>query len=252
MRSDTRGVSEVLGYILVLSIVLASITVVSTVGLGQIEEIRDVEQMNNAEAAFDLLATNLEDISQRGAPSRSTEMQLATGELALPSPISIRFKGLDGGTVAFNESYSIRPIEYRGTGSDRTVVYAGGAIFRTNGDSGTTVKSPSIIAADDRLSVPIIHTRAPNRVSTSGGTARLRATHSQTVLLESDTTDTYERVFMNVTSPRARHWNETLSAYDEFSCSLDESGPVDQAECHADDPALLNIVLVQIDVEISD
>lgn len=251
MISDTRGVSEVLGYILVFSLVLASIAIVSTVGLGQIQEVRDVEQMNNAEAAFDLLATNVEDITRRGAPSRSTEMQLATGQLAITEPIDVRFKGVTHSDVtAFNESYSVRPIRYRGTGSDRAVVYAGGAIFRTNGDSGTTVRNPSILASDDQLTVPLVHMRAPARESRGGGTARVRASHSQSVMLAADTKSTYRTVHMNVTSPRASLWHDTLEEYEEFECTLDESGPVDRAACHVDDPDRVQIALVQIDVAI--
>ena len=252
MISDTRGVSEVLGYILIFSLVLASITIVSTVGLGQIQEVRDVEQMNNAEAAFDLLATNFEDLTRRGAPSRSTEMQLATGQLEITDSIDVRFEGItESGTTAFNESYDVRPLLYRGTANDRAVVYSSGAIFRTYAGSGTTVRSPAIVASDDRVSISLVHTRAASRESRGGGTARLRATHAQTVMLALDTEGTYDRVHMNVTSPRAHLWADTLSEYEEFTCSLDESGTVDRAACHVDDPERLQIALVQIDIAIN-
>lgn len=252
MSSDTRGVSDVLGYILVFSLVLSSIAIVSTVGLNQIEDVRDVEQMNNAEAAFDLLATNLDDIARRGAPSRSTEMQLATGQLELSESVEVRFKGVNrSGGVPFNESYDIRPIRYRAGANDRAVVYSGGAIFRTHGGTGTTVRSPSIVATNDRTSIPLIHTRAPARESRGGGTARLRASHAQTVLLESDNDGAYERVYMNVTSPRAQRWVDTIGDYEGFTCELNDSVTPNRAECWVSSPDILHISLVQVDVSIN-
>lgn len=251
MTRDTRAVSDVLGYILMFSLVLASIAMVSTVGLSQIEDVRNVEQMNNAESAFDLLATNLDDIARRGAPSRSTEMQLSRGQLELTDTIQVRFKGINqSGGVPFNESYDVRPIRYRGTSDDRAVLYSGGAVFRMHAGSGTTVRAPSIVAANDRVAIPLVQTRAPGLSSRGGGTARLRATHSQTQILETDVDGTYQRVFMNVTSPRAPRWVDTIGAYDGFTCSLNESVTPARAECHATNPDVLQISLVQIDVTI--
>lgn len=251
MIRDTRGVSEVLGYILVFALVLASIALVSTVGLGQIQDVRDVEQMNNAEDAFDLLATNIDDIALRGAPSRSTEMQLATGQLEITEPITIRFKGInESGGTEFNESYDVRPIRYRGSGQERAVFYTGGAVFRMNEDRGTIVRESPLVASDGRITIPLVHTRASSVQSRGGGTARLRASHAQTLLLASDTTGSYETVYMNVTSPRAQQWMDNLKRHDEFTCSLDQSGGTDVAECRAQNPERVHIALVQIDVAL--
>lgn len=253
MNSDTRAVSEVLGFILVFAVVLSSIALVSTVGLDQISNVRDVEQMNNAEDAFDLLATNVDDIARRGAPSRSTEMQLATGQLELAENVEVRFKGIDHSDVTvFNESYDVRPIVYRGSTDDRAVVYAGGAIFRTNADGGTTVREPPLVASDGRVSMPLIHTRSPDRAGRGGGTARVRASHSQTVLLATDTHGSYERVFVNVTSPRAQQWHDTLSKRGDFECLLDESDTTDRAACFVTDPDRVHVTLVQVDLAIND
>lgn len=252
MGSDERAVSELLGYVIVFSLVLASVALVSTVGLNQLESARDAEQLNNAEQAFDLLATNMDDIARRGAPSRSTEMQLVGGQVTVTDPITVTFRGIDDDAPTannFNESYDVRPIRYTGRADDRAVVYVGGAVFRTNGDGGTTIRRPSFVATPDRLYVPFVHTRAQSVQSRGGGTARLRANHGQTVLLASDSAGTYEHVYMNVTSPRASRWVETLSHYDAFTCSLVDSGAT--ASCRADDPVQLQIALVQIDVELN-
>lgn len=253
MNSDGRAASEILGFIMVFALVLSSIALVSTVGLDQISNVRDVEQMNNVEDAFDLLATNVDDVARRGAPSRSTEIQLATGQLELVENVEVRFEAIEhGGATVVNQSYDVRPIVYRGSTSDRAVVYAGGAIFRTNADGGTTVRKPPFVAGDGRVSIPLIHTRSSERAGRGGGTARVRASHSQTMLLATDAQSRYERVFVNVTSPRARLWYDTLSNGGGFECHFDESGSTDRAACFVTEPDRVHVSLVQVDLALND
>lgn len=253
MHSHERAVSEVLGYVLVFSLVVSSVAIVSTTGFGQLENVRETEQMNNAERAFDLLAANMEDISQKGAPSRSTEMQLSDSHISVSNTIEITFRGIDDDDSSnnFSESFDVRPIVYSGRASNTEVVYTGGAVFRTYPDSGVVLEEPSIIADDDRVVVPLIHTRSRAVQSRGGGTARIQATHAQTNLLVSDTDSTYETVFMNATSPRADLWVDMIDDYEEFDCTLDESGPTDRAVCEAKDLDRVSISLVQIDVTLT-
>lgn len=253
MRSTDRGVSEVLGYVFVFSLVLSSVALVSTVGLDQLADLRDDEQMNNAERAFDLLGANMDDIAVRGAPSRSTEMQLTDGRIDVSDPIQVSFRGIAGPSSPenFSESYEVWPVSYRGEADDSAVVYAGGAVFRTYPDGGATLRKPSIVAKDDRISVPLVHTRSRSVQARSGGTARIRAEHAQSLLLASDDEGTYHTVFANVTSPRANLWVDLLSGYEGFACTLDESGPTDRAVCRASDPDRVTVTLVQVDLSLT-
>lgn len=253
MRNHDRAVSEVLGYVLVFGMVVSSVALVSTVGIGQLDDVREEEQMTNAERAFDLLAANMDDIAMRGAPSRSTEMQLTEGQLDVSDPIEVSFRGIKGPSDPenFSESYEVWPITYRGQASNTEVVYAGGTVFRTYPDSGAVLRDPAIVAESDRVNVPLVLTRSRAMQSRGGGTARIRAEHAQTNLLVSDTSSTYGTVFMNVTSPRATMWVDLLSDYDEFTCTLDETGPTDRAVCEASNPDRVVISLVQVDLELT-
>lgn len=259
MRSQARAVSDVLGYALVFSLVVSSVAIVSTAGVDQLEGVRDAEQMNNAERAFDLLATNMDDIAREGAPSRATEMRLVDAQLDVADPIEVTFRGIDEDDPAannFTESYDVWPVVYRGQVSDSEVVYAGGTVFRTYPDSGVALRKPSIIAengstGENRTVIPLVHTRSRSVQSRSGGIARVRATHASTELLVSDTSGTYETVFVNVTSPRADLWVDMLDEYEALDCSLDESGMTDRAWCRGTNPDRFHVALVQIDVELS-
>jgi len=57
---DRRAVSDVVGYVLVFSLVSLTVGVVSVAGVGALQDARDVEQANNAERAFDVLGDNVE------------------------------------------------------------------------------------------------------------------------------------------------------------------------------------------------
>ena len=250
---NIRAVSDVLGYALIFSLVITTVAVVSVGGLGQLQEARNVEQLNNAERAFDLLKTNMDDLTKRGAPSRSTEIRLADAQLAVSDPITISFEAEDVDTPAnnFSESYEVWPIIYRSAHSDATVVYAGGGLFRTEKQGGVVVEAPPFVAESGRIVVPLAHTRSRGGQSIGGGTARVRAVRSNVDLLASDTAGTYDRVSLNVSSPRATLWHRALSRYDAFDCDLDESTTPNRADCRVSDPDRLHISLVKVDLELS-
>lgn len=254
MRPDDRAVSEVLGYVLVFSLVISTVGIVTVAGLGELQETRNTEQINNAERAFDLLTTNMNDLAKRGAPSRSTEIRLSEAQLDVSNPVVVSFRGVDDDTPSnnFTDSYDVWPIIYRSSNSESTVVYAAGTVFRTRGDSGIAVREPRFVASNGRLVVPLVQTRSTTTQSIGGATARLRATRVDTELLASDTTGLYDRVFVNVTSPRASIWEETLSTYPDFSCTLDTSGGTDRVWCVTTTPERVHISAVLVDVSLSD
>jgi hypothetical protein len=254
MRPDDRAVSEVLGYALVFALVIATVGVVTVAGLGELQETRNVEQINNAQRAFDLLTTNMDDLAERGAPSRSTEMRLADAQLDVSNPAAISFRGIDDDTPSnnFTDSYDVWPIIYRSSTSEATVMYTGGAVLRTRGDDGVAVRKPSLVASNGRLVVPLVQTRSQSTQSIGGATARVRTTRSGVELLASDTTGLYDKVFLNVTSPRAGVWEDTLSEYPDLSCTLDTSGGTDRVWCVTTDPERVHVSAVRVDVALSD
>lgn len=73
---NDRGVSDTLGFVFVFAIILSTVAVVTTIGMAGLQDTRDVERVNNAERAFDILGDNMEDIADRGAPSRATEVKV--------------------------------------------------------------------------------------------------------------------------------------------------------------------------------
>lgn len=237
-----RGQTETLGFVLVFAIITASIGIVYASGFAGLNEAREFEQVNNAERAFEVFADNIEDISHRNAPSRSTEIKLAGAELRIAEPIEMEVNDPDGG---FNASYELRPVIYD-PDTDTEIVYAQGAVIRTQGEAGVVVKEGTFIIGENRTIIPILQTRLVGNGGVSGSrTVLIRADQSQTRLIHANDAGA-DPFWLNVTSPRANIWEEHLSSnYPAANCSI--SG--DTVSCSIETDRLY-LVLVQIDLAI--
>lgn len=142
-----RGVSEVISFALVFSLIVATVALVYVSGIGGLEATRSGEQVNNAERAFDVLADNIKDIHREGAPSRATEIKLSDAQMEFGD--QVRFNVTIRNKLAPNASViTYRPITYSADSGTR-LVYANGALFRE--DRGGTVmnREPSFLLAYD-------------------------------------------------------------------------------------------------------
>lgn len=165
---DERGVSEVVGFVLVFSLVLGTITFVYVGGFGGLQDTRDHEQMANAERAFDVLANNLEELGQGKAPSRATEIKLAGAQIRTtePSLMTVNSTGMNASGA------SPRSIVYRPQGSDSAVIYEAGAVIRADGEQATMIREPDFVFGPNRTVIRVIETRGGLQ-STSGDTTTL-------------------------------------------------------------------------------
>lgn len=135
---EERGVSEVLGYSLIFGLILISITAVSVGGVDSLQSVRDAEQMNNAERAFEVLADNTADIYKRDAPSRATEFSVGAASMYTGTNTTIRIFDTDGSP---DKEFIVTPLVFE-SGDENKIVYEAGAIFRTRRDAGRIVRKP--------------------------------------------------------------------------------------------------------------
>ncbi|MDL5360452.1 hypothetical protein [Halalkalicoccus sp. NIPERK01] len=198
--SDDRAVSEVLGFVLTFSLITATIAIVFTVGFAGLQDAQHAEQVNNVERAFDVLATNVDEVHREGAPSRSTEMRLAGGQLAFGDPTTVTI-AVEGNTTTIET----RPLVY--SSGDTDIVYELGGIIRT--DSGTSVMldEPGYVLNDGRSSIPLLITTKPSDQTATGGqrTVLVRSSYQYTEPLHPRTTEN-ETVTITIDSPRADAW----------------------------------------------
>lgn len=193
MDKSTRAVTEVLGFVLVASLIFATLGVVYVAGIGGLENARGAERIQNAERAFGVLADNVDDVRAEGAPSRATEIKLADAQIFFgpTTTVTVNVTNADGaGDTLF--STSLDPIVYSpGTGSE--IVYENGALVRVDRDSAVLKRRPpGAFWADGSTamaSLQYVQTRQRGHASVGGeSTVLVRTNHVSTEVLGSLTT----------------------------------------------------------------
>lgn len=222
LADDERSVSEVLGYIIVFSIVITSVLVVVLGGLSAVEDGRDAERAMNAERAFDVLADNFGAIYERDAPSRATEMDLGQAELFYGDTVNVSIYNASSGNLIV--ARDLRPIQMRVT-EERGLIYEAGAVFRrSEGGAVTMVRDPPFRFGDN-VHVPVVQTRAPAFESAGGTTALLRAIGTHREVAAAGTSGNLE---IEIESPRYEIWERALDQRNNVDCGTENS---DTAVC---------------------
>lgn len=238
-----RGQTETLGFVLVFALITASIGLVYASGFTGLNEVREFEQVNNAERAFEVLADNIEDITHRNAPSRSTEIKLANAELRIADPIQIEINDPDSD---FNNSYDVRPVIYDpDTGTE--LVYVQGAVIRSQSSGGVVVMEGTFVIDENRTVIPVVQTRLAGDGSISGSTTILLRADSAGAILAQANDTAGNKVWFNITSPRAATWRNHITAtYDDATC---EPVSGETVACHVTTDRVY-VVVYQIDLSI--
>lgn len=239
--ADRRGLSDVLGYIVVFSLIITSVLLVTAGGLSTIEDARDTEQVENAERAFDVVAESFAAIYERNAPSRATEIDLGDGDIIYGSNVSITVEGDDRELV----SRQLRPIEMRVT-DDRSLIYEGGAVFRQTGGGVSVVEDPPILVESDRAHVPVVQTTADALESAGSTTILLRGVSTRRSVEAAD--ESFSDLTIEVASPRYEAWESHLSENPALTCGV--SPDTETVECTATDIGSTFVTHQQIEVSI--
>lgn len=177
-----RAVSDTLGFVFAFALVTASVGVVYTAGIDGLRDVRRSEQLHNMERAFDVVDENLRDVHAEGAPSRASEIKLPGGTLEFLNPMEITVQtnatrtdgtGCSGGCAALNNTTSLDPVPIAYTDGETQIVYAAGAVFRTDGDRTAMLSEPGWVTDSERALLHGIETDATGRTSLGGDTTVL-------------------------------------------------------------------------------
>lgn len=228
LAGDKRAVSEVIGFTLVVSLILATVGVVYVAGFGGLQDTRGAEQVNNAERAFAVLGDNMADIHHEDAPSRATEIKLADAQIAYgkPTTLTVELTNYDASSTP-TFSTTLNPIVYTANSQPTRLVYEAGAVIREERDSALFKRGPPFLFAEDgstRTGVfSFVQTRSTGPTSVGGDTTVLvRADHIVTESLNAstdpaaDTTGSAYAVKLTVDTTKRRgpawerHLNEAI------------------------------------------
>lgn len=222
-----RAVSDVLGYVLIFTLIVSSVAVVTVGGSESLGAIRDAERFGNAQQVFEVLDSNVEDHLQDRADSRATEIRLADARIGFGDPVVVNVSVGDQG---FNRTV-LDPLVYRQS-EDRRMVYSAGAVLRHDRGETVLVEDPPFRFEDPTM-ITIAETRGQTGAVSGSGRVLVRSEYvTQSV---HEYADVGEPVEIDITTSRTGAWRDYLEAEtgndctvadDTVSCSFDASSVV--------------------------
>lgn len=246
-----RGVSEALSFVLVFALVVGSIAIVYTVGLGGLQDARDHERINNAERAFEVLGENLDDIVLEGAPSRSTQIRMSDATLSVGEGAYLEINGEAADPADnYTSTNQLHSISFQS--GDSAVEYVGGAVIRTDGGgNGVMTRDPSFVFGDERAVIQVVRLSSSDSVAVGGD--RVVQVRTERTLRSNDISGggrSFETLQVNVSTSNPEPWREYFES-EGFSCSDPDPGAGEEGltlvACETTDVDL-QVVVVRMDV----
>jgi hypothetical protein len=180
--ADGRGLSDLVGFVIVFGIILFAASLTLTVGQDQLGQLRENEQIRNAERGMQLLGRQFERIEAGQAAVQTGQLQLGPGSLDVTERTDIVIEVHEESGQNRTYTRSARGIQYRS--DDKVIAYEGGGIFRrTDGAQSTGVATvPAKFSCSDSQAFVSVVT-LNGRFSIAGGTVAVRSALSDSSVL---------------------------------------------------------------------
>ena len=199
------GVSEVVGYLLILSITVCIISVIYAGGMPIIEQTRENAAFKSMENAFIAMQKSIEKVAFGQSPSLSFKLNLAKG--------SVSTKRIAGNiTIVGGSSHHIDDfgsIEY--TLGSRKIIYENGAVIEYSPGGCIIISNPPIffVNSSDCSHIFISVTNISGDFSAGGGTVEILFHHQNDY--SSYTPPPLSFVNISIRSSYAEAWSRFLN-----------------------------------------
>jgi len=208
MTPDERGVSEVLSYILVFSVVTVTIAFVLGNGVGAVTSTQQNARIDAATSGVAILDKSVQTVYQTGVPRRATELKPNGGTLSVGGRFDVDIEISRDGDSLFR--YGAASSRFTHTIDDQSVGLALGARFRSGPGRVAMIDDPPFLFNESRTNLPLVlftgadsvSTGSPVQIVASSENDRLLAHRSQT----SGTPYTVE-LTIETTPERAAAWD---------------------------------------------
>lgn len=210
MSADERGVSEVLSYILIFSVVAVTIAVVLSNGLGAVTSTQQNARIDAAESGIAILDKSIETVYTTGVPRRSTELKPNGGTLSVGGRLDVDVAISRGGTALF--SYGAASSRFTHSIDEQSVGLALGARFRSGQSGVAMTEKPPFHFGDERTNLPLVLLTGADTVSTGSPVQIVANSNGESLLAHrtagpaAGTPYTVE-VRIETTPERAAAWN---------------------------------------------
>lgn len=180
MRGDTdRGLSDLVGFVVIFGIVLFAASLTLTIGQGQLDQLKENEQIRNAERGVELLGQQFDRLEAGQSRVQTGQLELAGGSLETTNRTNVVIEVTETGGKS--RTYTLNGTGVRYRFEDQIIAYESGGIFRRSagaGSSGVATTPPEFTCTDSRSFVSVV--AVDGSFSLGGGTATVRSVLSNT------------------------------------------------------------------------
>lgn len=197
------GVSEAIGFVLTLGIVLLASGLVYAGGLPILQKSMDSSHFMEMEESFLLLGQNINEVAYERGKVRTTELKILKGSLSLNQDSSLTIT-INGTTYT---PYDMGSVEYYL--DNQIVAYENGGIWTKYTNNDTIVRSKPLMSNGEVVTIPIIEIVGSSSIA-GEGTTRVRTEYLET----SNSTHFYNatgyNTTINITSSFYKGWKTYL------------------------------------------
>jgi hypothetical protein len=210
------AVSEIIGYVAVLGLIMSSMSIVYFNGVPALESTEKSEKLQSVETAFGVLQSDVRDLADGNAAKRLTQINLQGDSIELSDRwrawVNVSIVNTTSGNELCGGQFcntSLVPIAFESEGT--YILYENGAVIRGFNRSGM-IHQPNWVFQRDAVIVPVVATRGRGEVAGSGVfSVRTERTESQAIV---ETTDTDElRMTVTVDSEWPVAWRTYLEEH---------------------------------------
>jgi hypothetical protein len=214
-RGSSRGLSDVVAFVLMFGIIITSVGLVATFGLTELEEFDRDQKLNNADRTFELIARSLDEIEESQATVRTDAIDLGGGSITV-SPSSSVTVSVTGSGTSYTETFPLNTLVYES--EDTMIGYENGATYRVRAqsDSGIINHEPGLICSDGTAVLSFVTVQGQeDRALGGSGTFRITGRLTNSTLLypvarsgagNASAADQVEMTYTFSGESRAREW----------------------------------------------
>lgn len=207
MPAGDEGVSEVVGQLLIFTMVIISVSVVYSAGLPILSTSQDAIQFEATRQGFLVLQSDVNKVLYDQSPVKTTVLQMGGGSLSLGTGGTLEVRALNASGITFySTSLSLTHVEY--LQGDKRIAFVNGGVLEMFGDGGVVRSPPKLFVYEDVKNDEVVLASSLSRIqnatnTTTGvsgkGMVRVQATYNATnvTLFESGS----GRVHLNFTTP---------------------------------------------------
>lgn len=182
---EKRGVSDVVAFVFVFSIIITSVGIVSAFGFGALRDIQNDEQAVNAVRGMEALGHNLGNIQRGHAPGRTGELKLSDGTVYVEEQSEMAVVPVCSGSPGCNHifTFDMGTLYYDMDDSKTRVAVESGGVFRQGRQgSPVVVDEPRFMCGPDYAVVSVVTLRSDGSAPGGQGTVQVIGRERETRL----------------------------------------------------------------------